>query len=215
MSTSEVVADHIRRLIFDGRLKQDEHIRQQDLAIELGVSRTPVREAVIVLSREGWLVNEPHRGAFVRGLEASSVRDHYEVLGFVYGLTARHAAERCTDIGLLNLLSAHRQLQGAESASDMRRASDAYLAQLCTVAQAPALSALSGSLERNVVPGNFFEVVPGASRSHKRGTAAITKRIRAGQPNEAEQACRDLLRQHGDRVVLLLNDRRSAAAFVS
>lgn len=208
MSTSELVAHHIRCLIFDGHLKQDDYIRQEELARQLGVSRSPVREAVIALSHEGWLLNELYRGAFVRGLEPSSVQDHYEVLGFVYGLAARHAVDRQTPEGVARLTAAQGELEAAQTPLAMRQTSDAYLTQLCAMAESPTLSTLARSLEGNVVPGNFFEFVPAASAIHKRGTALITKGVRALQSQDAELACRDLLRRHGDKVVALLNARR-------
>lgn len=53
-----------------------------------------MREAVIALDREGWVMIHPHRGAFVVGLDENSTRDHYELLGRVYGCGARRTAER-------------------------------------------------------------------------------------------------------------------------
>ncbi len=88
------MAEHIRRLIFEGSLRQGDHLRQDEIAAELGVSRIPVREAVIALDREGWLMIEPHRGAFVHGLDEDAVRDHYDVFGLIFGLTAQRATVR-------------------------------------------------------------------------------------------------------------------------
>lgn len=90
------VAAAIRRLIFEGKLRAGDRVRQEDLADRLGVSRLPVREAIIALDREGWLRAEAHRGAYVAGLDENTVHDHYEILGLVYGLAARRAADRGT-----------------------------------------------------------------------------------------------------------------------
>ena len=103
-SSGELVAEHIRRLIFEGSLKQGDHLRQDEIAAELGVSRIPVREAVIALDREGWLMIEPHRGAFVHGLDENAVHDHYDVFGLIFGLTARRATERASDEGIAELV---------------------------------------------------------------------------------------------------------------
>ena len=85
-SSGDLVAVHIRSLIFNGELRQGDRVRQDEIARRLGVSRIPVREAIIALDREGWLEITPHRGAFVHGLDEDSLRDHYELLGLVYGL---------------------------------------------------------------------------------------------------------------------------------
>jgi DNA-binding GntR family transcriptional regulator len=207
-SASDVAADYIRRLIFDGVLRQDEHVRQEDIAEQLGISRSPVREAAIALSHEGWLVTEPHRGAFVHGLDEASVCDHYEVLGFVYGLTARRATERQTPEGLARLIAAQKILRKAESPESVLAANVAYLRQLFLLADSSRLTSLLQSLGRNVVPGNFFELVPGASAAQKRGTAAVTKAVQARDAVSAEAACQKLMRRQGDRVVSLLVSRR-------
>ena len=96
-SSGDLVAVHIRSMIFNGELRQGDRMRQDEIAQRLGVSRIPVREAIIALDREGWLTITPHRGAFVHGLDEDALRDHYELLGLVYGLAARRATERASD----------------------------------------------------------------------------------------------------------------------
>src|SRR4029453_605947 len=109
-SSGDQVASYIRGLIFDGKLRQGAHIRQDDIAEELGVSRIPVREAIIALDCEGWVTIEPHRGAFVHGFDESVVRDHYDILGLLYGLVARRATERGSDEQIEQLDEAQRSL---------------------------------------------------------------------------------------------------------
>ena len=60
-------------------------VPQDAIAQDLGVSRIPVREALIVLEREGWVTNEMHRGAFINALDEPTVHDHYELFGLIYG----------------------------------------------------------------------------------------------------------------------------------
>src|SRR5882724_4974392 len=118
-SSGDLVAVHIRSLIFNGELRQGDRMRQDEIAQRLGVSRIPVREAIIALDREGWLTITPHRGAFVHGLDADSLRDHYELLGLVYGLAARRATERASDDDLVRLQDAQKQLSSADSPTTM------------------------------------------------------------------------------------------------
>lgn len=66
VSLREQVVDQIRTAIIEGRLKPNDHIVEQALTEQLGVSRTPVREALILLEREGLLVASRNRGCFVR-----------------------------------------------------------------------------------------------------------------------------------------------------
>ena len=207
-SSGDLVADHIRRLIFEGTLRKGDHLRQDEIAGELGVSRIPVREAVIALDREGWLMIEPHRGAFVHGLDEEAVRDHYEVCGLIYGLTARRATERGSAPGVADLVEAQRMLKAVDDDDPARfwKANNDFLRQLLAMANSQRLASFL-RLTRNIVPGNFFEVVPGATANQKRGTAAIAKAVKAGDGLLAERECLTMMRHQGDAVVALLAGR--------
>src|SRR6516164_6610217 len=64
-SLREQVADRLRRDVLAGELVPGEHLREIELAGRFGVSRGPVRDALLQLAQEGWLVLEPHCGAKV------------------------------------------------------------------------------------------------------------------------------------------------------
>ena len=205
-SSGDLVAVHIRSLIFNGELRQGDRMRQDEIAQRLGVSRIPVREAIIALDREGWLTITPHRGAFVHGLDEDTLRDHYELLGLVYGLAARRATERATDDGLRCLRDAQQQLAAADSPDTLHDANDAFLRTLLTLAHSPRL----GSVMRNmstVVPGNFFELISGSGPVQQRGTKRIVTAISSRDPDAAAEACMRLLRDQGDLVIKLLASR--------
>src|SRR3954452_5366241 len=68
-TSPDAVARYIRSLIVSGTLRHGERVPRDDIARRLGVSPVPVREAIIALDREGWLRIEPHRGAFVHGVD--------------------------------------------------------------------------------------------------------------------------------------------------
>jgi DNA-binding GntR family transcriptional regulator len=61
------VADHLRREVLCGELRSGERLREVELAERFGVSRGPVRDALLQLAQEGWLILEPHCGARVAG----------------------------------------------------------------------------------------------------------------------------------------------------
>src|SRR6202042_2251332 len=92
--SGEHIASHVRRLIFEGELRPGTRVPQDTIAGDLGVSRIPVREALIVLEREGWVTNEMHRGAFINALDEQSVHDHYELYGLIFGFAAQRALSR-------------------------------------------------------------------------------------------------------------------------
>src|SRR5438477_3676626 len=132
-SSGDQVAVHIRSLIFNGELRQGDRVRQDEIARRLGVSRIPVREAIIALDREGWLTITPHRGAFVHGLDEDSLRDHYELLGLVYGLAARRAVERAGPEARARLRAAQEALGAAKTPDELHETNDLFLRTLLTL----------------------------------------------------------------------------------
>ncbi len=67
------VVEQVRTAIIEGRLRPGDHVAEVKLTQQLGVSRTPVREALILLEREGLVVAEPNRGCFVRAFGEADV----------------------------------------------------------------------------------------------------------------------------------------------
>jgi DNA-binding GntR family transcriptional regulator len=73
LNLREQVAEQVRTAIIEGRLKPNDHITEATLTEQLGVSRTPVREALILLEREELVVSIPNRGFFVRAFEEEDI----------------------------------------------------------------------------------------------------------------------------------------------
>jgi DNA-binding GntR family transcriptional regulator len=206
-SSGELVAAHLRRMVFDGEYKPGDRVRQDEIAAELGVSRIPVREAIIALDREGWVTVEPHRGAFVRGIDADYVRDHYELYGLVFGLLAARVAERADDAGLeLLLVDAAAVVAVGDDPKAFNDRNRAFLVTLEEVARAPRLTSMARVMT-SLVPGNFFREIPGAIDAQRRGVAAVTEAIEARDPARASLEFRTLLRGQGEAVVALLESR--------
>ena len=206
-TSSQQVAEYIRRQIFENKLRVGDRIRQDEIAADLRVSRVPVREAVIALDREGWVVIEPHRGAFVVGLDENSTRDHYEMMGRAYGFGARRAAERGAPERINELANLHRRLQDADDPYEFSQLNMEFLHRLFSLAASRRISATVRLMAVSIVPGNFFAEVPGAIRTHKKGLRAVMRALKAGDGATAEQEFIELLRQDAEKVVALLISR--------
>jgi DNA-binding GntR family transcriptional regulator len=210
-SSGDLVAIHVRSLIFNGELRQGDRVHQDDIARQLGVSRIPVREAIIALDREGWLTITPHRGAFVHGLDEDALRDHYELLGLVYGLAARRAVARATSDARTRLRAALDALTAADTPEQLHDTNDVFLRTLLAMARAPRLGGVMRNMS-TVVPGNFFQLVPGSGATQQRGATAIVEAIEADDADAAADACVTLLKDQGDLVIKLLASRGMFAA---
>ena len=92
----EVVFDSLREAIINGTLRPGERMMEIQMAEELGVSRTPVREAIRKLELEGFVVMLPRKGAYVAGISLKDIADVFEVRASLEALASGLAAERIT-----------------------------------------------------------------------------------------------------------------------
>ena len=96
-TSSTLVADKLREEVVRGTLAPGTRLRQVQLARELGVSTTPVREAFQLLHSEGILESDPHRGVIVRRPSAAEVAENYEIRCELESLAAAWALPNLTD----------------------------------------------------------------------------------------------------------------------
>lgn len=90
------VFQSIRDDILKGKYSEKEELREATLGKELGVSRTPVREALRQLELEGLVEIVPNKGAYVTGISQKDVHDIYMIRSMLEGLCVRWAAEHIT-----------------------------------------------------------------------------------------------------------------------
>lgn len=93
----EIVFESMREAILSGVLEPGERLMEIQLAEEMGVSRTPVREAIRKLELENFVVMIPRKGAYVAGVSSKDVADVFEIRSALEGLAAGLAAERITE----------------------------------------------------------------------------------------------------------------------
>ncbi|WP_457632880.1 GntR family transcriptional regulator [Oceanithermus desulfurans] len=110
----EAAYERLKRRILEGVLRPGARLSEPALAQALGVSRTPVREALQRLSQEGLVELRPGRGARVRVLSPREVEEVYEVRALIEGEAAARAAGRCDEAGLHRLEAALDALETAD-----------------------------------------------------------------------------------------------------
>lgn len=97
------VFNKIREDILAGNYRENEELKENTLAQELGVSRTPVREALRQLELEGLVNIIPNKGAYVTGITSKDIHDIYMIRSYLEGLCARWACENITEAQILAL----------------------------------------------------------------------------------------------------------------
>ena len=99
----DVVFENLREAIVEGKLSPGKRLMEIQLAEQLGVSRTPVREAIRKLELEGLVVMIPRKGAYVSNMSLKEVVEVLEIRASLEGLAAYLAAERISDEDLIKL----------------------------------------------------------------------------------------------------------------
>jgi DNA-binding GntR family transcriptional regulator len=119
-NASVAATELLREAIVDGRLEPGQRLKEEEVARELGISRTPVREALLVLQAEGLVDATPYRGATVRAHNAEDLDDLYALRALLEGHASRRAAMRITDEGIARLRESCDRFDAVAEADDLR-----------------------------------------------------------------------------------------------
>jgi Transcriptional regulators len=123
-SLHDEILTGLRRYLVEGNLPDGARIPERLLCETMGVSRTPLREALKVLAAEGLVELLPNRGARVRAFDENDIRELFEVMGGLEALAGRLACEHITDAEISEVERLHYDMY----ASYMRRDLPAYFA---------------------------------------------------------------------------------------
>ena len=155
---AESVVDNLRGLILRGRYATGARLGEVELAATLGVSRTPVREALRLLAAEGLVELTPNKGARVAAWTAAELEEVFVLRAQVEGLAARRAAERVTaaELDELERLAVeHAEATATRAGRDLDRVyelnGEFHAGVVGAAAVGSSLTAVVGSLVHSVV----------------------------------------------------------------
>ncbi|WP_308251886.1 GntR family transcriptional regulator [Pseudonocardia sp. KRD291] len=190
---SERVAGHLREAIMAGEVQAGEFVRTEHLAEQLGVSATPVREALMILHSEGAVRWEPRRGFRVSPLSRGDVTDLFAVQAFIAGELAARAATALPDGEVDRLRAVQHALEAAARAGDaaeVDRLNHDIHRTVNRAADARRLSTVLRTLVQYVPLGYFGQVRGWADASaHDHGAVLdALERRDAGAAREAMAA---------------------------
>ena len=115
----------LRDAIADGTFTPGEQLKDGELASWLGVSRTPIREALLRLANSGLVVAIPGRSTTVTAIDAGAVRDARDVIASMHSLAVQQMAGRLSDSDLARMKEANRRFSKAVKSGDVPGALDA------------------------------------------------------------------------------------------
>lgn len=133
----EEVAELLRSRIFAHELPPGSWIDEQAIAEQLGISRTPMREALKVLASEGLVVLKPRRGCYVAELSEQDLDEVFPVMALLESRCAYEAARKATDEDIVRLEALHTDLEAHATSGDADKffaANDAFHSALQDIA---------------------------------------------------------------------------------
>jgi DNA-binding GntR family transcriptional regulator len=192
---SEAVARYVRNRIFDGSYAAGSYVRLDQLAAELGISVTPVREALFELRGEGLLDQLPRRGFVVLPFTDRDITDVSNLQAYVGGELAARAALNITDEQLQALSAVHDQLTDAYDADDGDRAvrlNHDFHRAINVAADSPKLAQLMSQITR-YAPESVFPTIEGWPAQSVADHERILAALRAHDGDGARAAMSDHL----------------------
>ncbi len=201
-SLHEEVADRLRQRIFDGELAPGTFLDEVELAQELSISRTPLREALKVLTAEGLVRHEPRRGCFVAEVTEQDLDEIFPVIALLEGRCAYEAAQNASEADLQALEELHARLAKHAKA---RRVNDYYAANfaiheaIITLADNRWLAQVITDLRKIVKLARLQQLhAPGRLEQSLSEHLAVFAALKARDAEGAEAAMRThLTRQRG------------------
>ncbi len=191
----EAVVVQLRTILLDGELPSGSRIPEAELCRRLGVSRTPLREALKVLAAEGFVTLRPNRGAIVAPVNPGLVGPLFEVKGALERLIGLCVAERATDADISELESLHEALRTAlsqDERADYTRLNYAFHQRLAQATRNPVLIQSYEALQQQIWRYRFAvnelpERLEGSFQEHERIIVALRVRARLDLAERLEE----------------------------
>ncbi|MQA92041.1 MAG: FCD domain-containing protein [Gemmatimonas sp.] len=183
LNASAHAAETIRAAILDGTFEQGMRLKEEKLSRDLGISRTPIREALRTLQAEGLLDILPNHGATVRTYEAEDLADLHELRAVLEGFAAKRAASRITEAQLTRLQDVCKrfhELCDTDDVDSLVEANSTFHGLVIEAAGTRGLSDVVRSLYEPRMVSRLFHHSPRQRRMsdmyHREVAAAISER---------------------------------------
>lgn len=200
------VVDYVMAQLFEGLLKQGDRLDREAIAQALGVSRTPVQEALVILERDGIVVSGFHRGTFVARFDESALREHVRMYGLVMvDVVAREAVTASPEL-LEKLQSALAEMRTAREFQTWDSAAHDFVQLITRAHDQPRIRALLTTFA-SLMPWTAMLTWPRSARETTRFYGALAEAFAAHDGDAAATAMRENIRTIADLLIEELFDR--------
>jgi DNA-binding GntR family transcriptional regulator len=205
------IAEQLKQLIYAGEFKAGDRLNEAALAVRMGTSRGPIREAIRILAGTGLVTPVVNRGVFVRQVSIREMLEIYELRALVFGFAAQRAAENITDAHRAQFESVLDAMDVAAQADDSGLYYDLnvqFHAQILQLSNSQRAHQLYDSYVKELhlyrrqnfnAPGNMRR----SNVEHRRLYEAIAK----GNPARAKQYAEEHIQAGRQRLLALADEK--------
>lgn len=202
----ELVVGRVRDMIIEGRLAPGEQVNESRLCQDLGVSRTPMREAIRTLVGEGLIVLRPGRSTIVRAFTPEEVQDMLNVIGEIEAMAARRACRNASETDIQAIRAVHDRMMAHYKASERLpyyKLNQQIHSMIVAASGSATLAEMHGLLQGRMkrirfIGHNAPENWKGAVGEHEEMIAALERRD--------GDALTDVLKRHMDQTWVRIRD---------
>ena len=204
-SRKDAAAAYLREQILTGKLTPGTRVDQDEISEALGMSRLPVREALIELAHESLIDAVPRRGAFVAPLERADILDHYRIFGLIAGLAASRAASSFSEEQLAHLRRIHESFVATDDAEEKAYWNHQFHKMINQEGGSRRIASVLGLLSRSL-PVRYFEFVPQWAEISAAHHERILSALEARDAYDAQRALEHHLAESGELAVEILQE---------
>lgn len=208
------IADMLRDMIMTGKLSEGDKVNENELCETMGISKTPLREALRVLSVEGLIRLIPNRGAFVTKPTFEEIAEMFDVMSLLEGFCAREACEKMTPKDFTRLEKLHEKLEKCAERHDQEeyiRINNQYHTLVQVIAGNRTLNQIVEGLRKKILLYRFQSLnQPGRFESSIGEHRNLLEAFRRRDPSGAETLMRKHLQSQSQALGALVEQSKAA-----
>ena len=212
---AQEAAKRIREMIRKGALKKGDRILEAPMCQTMGVSRTPLREALRILSSEGLIELIPNRGAYVAQPSIKDIGEMFYVMSILEGTCARVCVEKMDDEGLRRLDDLYRKLEQHCQAEDREKymaVNHSFHSMVQELAGNSVLSEVIDALRQKILLYRYRQIYqPNRLKESMQEHRLLQRAFRERNPEAAERFMQEHLTRQFNALKSVYSERKEVS----